>query len=1699
MTIQIPQGAKTMQLFDMNIDIPEGKTYIDIDDNFLQNKYNQFMQNNQQQNNFNSQEELALDGKPMSMYQAPQVSQNEPQEQGVWSKINKGLEDFNNLIDPKRMISEGLDYLSPKVTSGEEGARQKIEDATNQISGGLLARNFTSLDNEEQKQIFQIAYDEIKKLGYEPFLEINNGDYKYIGVDKNGKEVDFTPSFRNTLASTKNELAFSVAGGYAGSLAKTAGQTIAKKALNYFAPSAIGAGSGAVSDLHSQSNNTGIEASYMDYAKRFGSAAAEDALAGAVVGSAIKGIGKTYKSVGDLISSVKTGAQAGKDMIDGMAVKGGNLGNRVIDKITQKDIPMIGKFTDGGLQNAETIFNNLTKNVENKKQIDELIAKENPTYLENGKPTIEILKNIVEQGLNKNNPQFIQDSAKRTSAILKNISNTLQGVPTTQRREILLKSAQAYPEIGSFLDDVLKADKDASISFLNIIKEQDEVFKNKIGLNGEFDYKAWQKDNHAYENRINQEYGSAISKLDELNNGNIVLTSEDLAKLENFKNNNFLEQDVKNNIQSYLNEIKGKEVSAEQIFGLRTAINKQLNTGNKTYNTKQAYGIVKEILDDALIRNASNKVLAKEILDNANKNFALKENFKESYLGMMKPQETKEGLTDRLVKGLRNINEDKNLENAFKGMNEQERLANETHVMNSLLEKHRIEGVGYDFKSLAKDLEDVNFSSKKIKDAKDVINTYALIYNNNRDLIMTALASSGKKTNSSIATTIHGVFDRILISGIFARLHALAPFMKSAKEQALRNQILDAIKLAKTNKEVISNLKNIKIADQEQSRIFKDALDNYIKVDKEQNKILKDALIKEGVIKGDNFFMDKADPKDNSLRFIGKNGKEYTINKDVRNEWMKTFNLKNIDDEYIPNIPKEAKIALKDREIKLTKGSLLKLIEKDRIKYIPHIKETLESPQVILKDKDDFIFIKNIDNQTYFTSIGKDYETHLTIISNSPKKQNNIRNKIKNAEVVYYNNARALPTSRASSETNQVSFSDKHSTQAKHKESLEKYNRNFYLKHYKDFIDKSENKKIFFKYNFGDFLDIKKLEKSLEKYKESKPQEIKYKELKRGYILDDLLNVDEDVSYAVVNKDDLKPSLTRSLSQFRNKHSNSTISDIRNSFNEREHFKESSNFDGIPTITKDGLVIAGNHRTTAIRDLKGENLARYIKQAKRVYGEDVFKGFDENKAMIVRILDKNDDDTIIRLSKLSNDGRLSDESEKLQALGAKYKEKLLKIENSKINTEKELMNFLGSRDILESKRALLDHLMPNINDALLSWERRSGGDTEFSKILNDNALNLLHLKQALNKNKVFKDNGNSFFSLFKRAIESINQSNVYKNNNELYDIIKKYTEPSLNFEKEFISSNKDLQADILGFIIKYNDTLTNPSEAFGNKIKKAIEFIYDNDSFSLFNNIKLSNYDVLNQMLNINITNSIKYQELLNKAIDNLSDEKNIIKKLNENIKNKKSVKQRLDEKIQDDKKAREDILKRYDNFLKENKDNKLDFLDKMNLNTIEYNLTRQMIVNAKESTNKGVKKDIPSDLRGKIEKELNIQPLKEFGENYAEYYHDGKGALQKLLIEKQGQVAGAFHRKDLGDIDLVWGEVIDKIKHKGYGLAHIIDKHPELDLKLISDIVDKGKLNNQNNIRYRIEYKNYIIGLSSEYKGNKRTFIITAFERYKG
>ncbi len=74
--------------------------------------------------------------------------------------------------------------------------------------------------------------------------------------------------------------------------------------------------------------------------------------------------------------------------------------------------------------------------------------------------------------------------------------------------------------------------------------------------------------------------------------------------------------------------------------------------------------------------------------------------------------------------------------------------------------------------------------------------------------------------------------------------------------------------------------------------------------------------------------------------------------------------------------------------------------------------------------------------------------------------------------------------------------------------------------------------------------------------------------------------------------------------------------------------------------------------------------------------------------------------------------------------------------------------------------------------------------------------------------------------------------------------------------------------------------------------------------------------------------------------------------------------------------------------------------------------------------------------------------PLKEFGTNYPEFALKPNEALEKLLQEKNGQVAGAAFRDDLGGIDFVWGTPKTKDSN-GYGLAHIIEKREKQYKKL--------------------------------------------------
>ncbi len=908
MTIQIPQGAKTMQLFDMNIDIPEGKTYIDIDDNFLQNKYNQFMQNNQQQNNFHSQEELALDGKPMSMYQAPQVSQNEPQEQGVWSKINKGLEDFNNLIDPKRMISEGLDYLSPRVTSGEEGARQKIEDATNQISGGLLPRIFTSPSNEEQKQIFQIAYDEIKKLGYEPFLEINNGDYKYIGVDKNGKEVDFTPSFRNTLASTKNELAFSVAGGYAGSLAKTAGQTIAKKALNYFAPSAIGAGSGAMADLHSQSNNTGIEASYMDYAKRFGSAAAEDALAGAVVGSAIKGIGKTYKSVGDLISSVKTGARAGKDMIDGMAVKGGNLKENIGDKLRKISPSILNDLASQGSETSRLYAKEIADSKGNG-VYDELLKNANkiPLEVNQGNAIVDTIANKANYFKEMSKNKTINNILEKTEEGLRTFSKNIGSKEAILNQQNLLNMSLMDDDLAKMARDVLIAKPEVANKVGNTLANSDEALLKNLKLDNEFSAKNLYDLNNTRKLRAYEEYGKGLDKLDELNPNGIKIDKKNLNDL--IQNADFFGQNIPKALKDFLKELNSNTpMSATKLNTRIKELSEEIKT-NKSYDFNSFLENLKQNLLDSMVKNATNPQEAKEILTKIRSDYKAFKTYEKSNIAD-KLSGSEKDITKKLKQLIDETNPKKNYESISKGLNDKELIILDDEIIKRFIDKNKLEFNGKYIVNYPKLMKDIENFTPKSNSAKEKIQVLKSIYNlrsSFEHIIDGIFNTKAKEAGKGISTDFKARAMTMLVNSFTDHVAFIfLRFAEIGKRAGLRIQMRRAFAnintlqdFNKASKEFIESIKDKTLKEEAQE------------ARKEFNSKVKD------LIKGDNFFMDKADPSKAKSDYTAKFNVEKWINNVsgiLKDEWV--VNLKAMAKKHPEMFKNEADVFKVIKEIK---------------------------------------------------------------------------------------------------------------------------------------------------------------------------------------------------------------------------------------------------------------------------------------------------------------------------------------------------------------------------------------------------------------------------------------------------------------------------------------------------------------------------------------------------------------------------------------------------------------------------------------------------------------------------------------------------------------------------------------------------------------------------------------------------------------
>jgi hypothetical protein len=112
-----------------------------------------------------------------------------------------------------------------------------------------------------------------------------------------------------------------------------------------------------------------------------------------------------------------------------------------------------------------------------------------------------------------------------------------------------------------------------------------------------------------------------------------------------------------------------------------------------------------------------------------------------------------------------------------------------------------------------------------------------------------------------------------------------------------------------------------------------------------------------------------------------------------------------------------------------------------------------------------------------------------------------------------------------------------------------------------------------------------------------------------------------------------------------------------------------------------------------------------------------------------------------------------------------------------------------------------------------------------------------------------------------------------------------------------------------------------------------------------------------------------------------------------------------------------------------------------------------------------------------------------EFGDIYLGI--KGDVAIRFLLRIKSGEVRGAFFRLDIGEIDLVWGQDGEN----GYGLAKILEKHPEaisgLSLSIETGIIVESFLDRKIIISGENGQKS-VVDLC--YRDRRKTWLVTSY-----
>ena len=116
------------------------------------------------------------------------------------------------------------------------------------------------------------------------------------------------------------------------------------------------------------------------------------------------------------------------------------------------------------------------------------------------------------------------------------------------------------------------------------------------------------------------------------------------------------------------------------------------------------------------------------------------------------------------------------------------------------------------------------------------------------------------------------------------------------------------------------------------------------------------------------------------------------------------------------------------------------------------------------------------------------------------------------------------------------------------------------------------------------------------------------------------------------------------------------------------------------------------------------------------------------------------------------------------------------------------------------------------------------------------------------------------------------------------------------------------------------------------------------------------------------------------------------------------------------------------------------------------------------------------------------------FGNVYDQFKHNAKAAIDFLTKLGSGEAIAALHHKDVGDIDLVWGE--EGTGHSdGYGLSKLVKYHPEV-LDDLQGVLDGMHVTKESKNRVNLESDTHKAGIRLAWNGERKTWLLTAYKK---